>query len=76
MAVKVEAVQGRLRLRWSHKGKRYCLSLGLDDTELGRALAHSRASLIDIGAALLWLMRPRFPNDNKPNKNYVRLPVG
>ncbi len=52
MAVKVESFQGRLRLRWSHKGKRHCLSLGLDDTDLGRALAQSRASLIDTEIAM------------------------
>ncbi len=47
MAVKVESFKGRLRLRWSYQGKRFNLSLGWDDTQLGRTLAQGRASLIE-----------------------------
>lgn len=47
MAVKVEVFQGRLRLRWSYQGKRYGLSLGLDDTQLGRTIAQGRVSQIE-----------------------------
>ena len=47
MAVKVESFQGRLRLRWSCQGKRYGLSLGLDDTQLGRTIAQGRVSQIE-----------------------------
>ena len=47
MAVKVESFQGRLRLRWSHQGKRFNLSLGLNDTQLGRTIAQGRVSQIE-----------------------------
>ena len=47
MAVKVDSFKGRLRLRWSYQGKRYNLSLGFDDTALGRTVAQGRASLIN-----------------------------
>jgi integrase len=47
MAVKLESFKGRLRLRWSHQGVRYSLSLHLDDTALARTIAQGRASLID-----------------------------
>ena len=48
MSVKVEGFQGRLRLRWSCQGgDRFCLSLGLDDTQLGRTIAQGRVSQIE-----------------------------
>ncbi len=47
MAVKLESFKGRLRLRWSHQGKRYHLSLGLDDTSLGRTVAKGRVSQLE-----------------------------
>jgi integrase len=47
MAVKVESFQGRLRLRWSCQGERFSLSLGLDDTQLGRTIAQGRVSQIE-----------------------------
>ncbi len=47
MAVKVESFKGRLRLRWSYQGERFNLSLGLDDTQLGRTIAQGRVSQID-----------------------------
>ncbi len=47
MAVKVESFRGRLRLRWSCQGERFSLSLGLDDTQLGRTIAQGRVSQIE-----------------------------
>jgi integrase len=46
-AVKVEQFDGRLRLRWSHKGKRHCLSLGLYDSPLARTVAEGKANIIE-----------------------------
>jgi integrase len=46
-AVKVESFKGRLRLRWSFRGTRYTLSLGLYDSTLGRTVAQGKASLIE-----------------------------
>jgi integrase len=51
MTVKVESIKGRLRLRWSYEGNRYFLP-GWKDNDLGRALAQSRASLIDTDMAM------------------------
>jgi integrase len=51
MAVKVESIKGRLRLRWSYEGNRYFLP-GWKDNDLGKALAKSRASLIDTDMAM------------------------
>jgi integrase len=48
MAVKVESFQGRLRLRWSYQGERFTLSLGLDDTQLGRTIAQGRVNQIEM----------------------------
>ncbi|MCY7275742.1 MAG: DUF3596 domain-containing protein [Phormidesmis sp. CAN_BIN44] len=36
-----------MRLRWSHEGKRYCLSLGLKDNPKNRAQAQIRADIIE-----------------------------
>jgi integrase len=47
MAVKVESFKGRLRLRWSYQGERFTLSMGLDDTQLGRTIAQGRVSQIE-----------------------------
>ena len=47
MAVKVESFRGRLRLRWSCEGERFSLSIGLDDTQLGRTIAQGRVSQIE-----------------------------
>lgn len=35
-AVKLESVNGRLRLRWTFRGRRYVLALGLEDTKTNR----------------------------------------
>jgi integrase len=47
MRVKVEAFKGWLRLRWSHAGERYCLSLGLPDGLVNRSIATARAAIIE-----------------------------
>ncbi|WNZ45187.1 tyrosine-type recombinase/integrase [Leptolyngbya boryana CZ1] len=47
MPVITEELRGNLRLRWTHEGKRYCLSLGLKDNPTNRAQAQMRASVID-----------------------------
>lgn len=44
---KVEAAQGRLRLRWSYAGARYCLALGLPDSKLNRTVADQKARQIE-----------------------------
>jgi integrase len=46
-AVKVESLRGNLRIRWSHQGKRYCLSLGLYDSPLARTVAEGKAGIIE-----------------------------
>ena len=45
--VTIENDRGRLRLRWQHQGKRYGLSLGVDDNPTGRAVARERAARIE-----------------------------
>jgi integrase len=47
-AVKVEVFKGRLRLRWSYRGSRYCLSVGLYDSPLARKVAAGKANLIEV----------------------------
>lgn len=46
-SVAVQSVKDRLRLCWSHEGKRYFLSLLLPDTKINRAEAQLTASLIE-----------------------------
>jgi integrase len=46
-AVGVENLEGMLRLRWSHAGKRYCLTLGVPDTKVNRLVAESKAKIIE-----------------------------
>jgi integrase len=46
--VRIENFKGRLRLRWSYRGKRFCLSFGFADSPLGRKVAEGRAKLIEI----------------------------
>lgn len=46
-SVKLEAFKDRLRLRWSYRGQRYNLSLGLYDSPLARTVAQSKANLIE-----------------------------
>ena len=46
--VKVESDRDRLRLRWTHIGRRYTLSLGLSDSPINRRLAERAATTIDL----------------------------
>jgi integrase len=50
--VVIETFQGRLRLRWSYQKKRYCMTLGLDDTARGQMLAQNRLLQIEKDIAL------------------------
>ncbi len=43
----IENLEGMLRLRWSHEGKRYCLTLGMSDTRVNRIVAESKAKTIE-----------------------------
>lgn len=43
----IQTVKGRLRLCWSHAGKRYFLSLFMPDTKINRAAAQLTASRIE-----------------------------
>lgn len=47
MPIITEELRGNLRLRWTHEGKRYCLSLGLKDNPTNRAQAQIKASSIE-----------------------------
>jgi integrase len=44
--VRVEPIEGRLRLRWSYAGKRYCMALGYADTAANRGFAQLKAAQI------------------------------
>jgi integrase len=46
--VKVENDDGRLRLRWTHHGKRYAIAVGLPDTAVNRTFAQQKASQIEL----------------------------
>ncbi|MBE9013811.1 tyrosine-type recombinase/integrase [Pseudanabaenaceae cyanobacterium LEGE 13415] len=50
--VKVEEFQGNLRLRWSLKGVRHCITLGLADSPRNRLIAQMKADDIDRDIAL------------------------
>ncbi|MGG6267518.1 Arm DNA-binding domain-containing protein [Leptolyngbya sp. AN03gr2] len=50
--VKVGALKGNLRLRWSHQRTRYCLTLGLADSPRNRTIAQMKADDIDRDIAL------------------------
>jgi integrase len=45
--VKTTADKGTLKIRWTHQGKRYSLSLGLKDTEQHRQIARIKAAAIE-----------------------------
>jgi integrase len=45
--VALESVNGRLRLRWSYQGERYCLALGLPDTQINIVVAEGKAKIIE-----------------------------
>jgi integrase len=44
--IRVESIEGRLRLRWSHAGKRYCMALGYADTAANRGFAQLKGAQI------------------------------
>ena len=44
--VKIETDRQWLRLRWSHRGKRYALAVGLVDSEINRRIAQAKADVI------------------------------
>lgn len=46
--VRIEVVNNRLRLRWTHSGKRYCLSLNLTNTTTHYAVAQQKATQIEL----------------------------
>lgn len=46
--VKLESFSGRLRLRWSYRSKRYCLSIGLLDSAVNRRVAIRLAQQIEL----------------------------
>jgi integrase len=45
--VNLEDADGRLRLRWTHQGQRYCLSVGLPDSKANRLVARNKANRIE-----------------------------
>jgi integrase len=45
--VGIENLEGMFRLRWSHAGNRYCLTLGVPDTKVNRSVAKSKAGAIE-----------------------------
>lgn len=47
-AVKVEDDDGRLRLRFSHNGKRYALALGLPQSAVNQLVAQQKAAQIEL----------------------------
>jgi integrase len=49
--VYIENHDGRLRLRWFHANRRYTLAVGVDDNATGRAVARTRAGLIETDIA-------------------------
>ncbi|WP_019498376.1 Arm DNA-binding domain-containing protein [Pseudanabaena sp. PCC 6802] len=51
MTVWIESNDDRLRLRWHYQGKRYGLSLGVDDNATGRAVAKQKAATIEVDIA-------------------------
>jgi integrase len=45
--VNIEDADGRLRLRWTHQGQRYCLGVGLPDSKANRTVAMTKANRIE-----------------------------
>lgn len=45
--VAINSFKGRLRLRWSHEGKRFTLSLELPDSIVNRVVAKGKAAIIE-----------------------------
>ncbi|NEP58443.1 MAG: tyrosine-type recombinase/integrase [Symploca sp. SIO2G7] len=46
--VAIQGFKGRLRLRWSYQGKRYCLYVELPDTPINRKAAEIKARQIEL----------------------------
>ena len=46
--VQVEVYAERLRLRWTYRSKRYCLSVGLPDSPINRKVAAQKAQQIEL----------------------------
>lgn len=49
--VKIENDEGRLRLRFTHGGKRYALAIGLPDSKMNRLVAAQKAAQIELDIA-------------------------
>ncbi len=49
--VNIEAYKDRLRLRWGFSGQRYCLYIGLPDTQVNRKAAEGKARQIELDIA-------------------------
>jgi len=49
--VKVENDDGRLRLRFTHAGKRYSMAIGLPDSKINQAVAQQKATQIELDIA-------------------------
>lgn len=49
--VAVEEFQGRLRLRWRYRDKRYVLTIGLPDSKINRQVAQHKATIIELDMA-------------------------
>ncbi|MDX2272126.1 MAG: tyrosine-type recombinase/integrase [Cyanobacteriota bacterium] len=50
-SVKIETDNGRLRIRFTHLGKRYCFALGLPDSKVNRTAAIGKATQIELDMA-------------------------
>ena len=70
MAVKVEEFKGSLRLRWTHEGKRYCLSPGLLDQPSDRLRAADIERDIEYGMFDTTLARYCI---ERPGKSYIKV---
>jgi hypothetical protein len=49
---KTENFKGNLRLRWSYRGTRHCLILGLADSARNRVIAQMKADEIETSTRL------------------------
>jgi integrase len=47
MKIQIEALKGRLRLRWHDGDKRQTLAIGVNDSPLGRSLAQKKKQEIE-----------------------------
>jgi integrase len=49
--VRVENANGRLRLRFTHNGRRYVVAVGLPDSKVNRLVAQQKAAQIELDIA-------------------------